>query len=63
AATDHGWREGCSDVDSGNDEALDPLGFNQNQVPTSLGGVPEVREEEVHVIATDPGKSMVGGKS
>ncbi|MCI09698.1 hypothetical protein A2U01_0030786 [Trifolium medium] len=28
AATDHSWRDGCSDVDSGDDEALDLLGFN-----------------------------------
>ncbi|MCH81286.1 DUF4283 domain protein, partial [Trifolium medium] len=57
AAADHSWKEGCSDVDSGDDEALDPLGNNRNQKPTSLVGVPEVREHEVLVIETDPEKS------
>ncbi|MCH86806.1 DUF4283 domain protein, partial [Trifolium medium] len=44
AAADHGWKEGCSDVDSGDDEAFVPLGNNQNQTPITLGVAIEVRE-------------------
>ncbi|MCH83079.1 hypothetical protein A2U01_0003894, partial [Trifolium medium] len=60
AASDHGWREGCSDGDSGDDVTPGPLGNNQFQQPTTLGLAPEVREHEVQMIATDPKNRQVG---
>jgi hypothetical protein len=61
AASDLGWRgDGASDEGSGDDLPSNPLGINQNQVPSVVEVVSEVREDCCPPMVTDLQKGLVG---
>jgi hypothetical protein len=59
--SDQGWKDGCSDDDSGDEHGLDPLGINLSATPTPLGVATDVTEAVLQPIETEfqKGKAVV----